>query len=496
MKIYINPTIKKNRVLFMIISLIFMVLNPVRIVYANEPEIINKEAPPESLSLKEFIHRVISNDPSFPVILSRELNLKFQNDLNLSPSDIVMDVSAQYDLFLPRDASDRVPWEGSISLSKLFASTGTSVSVHYSNSLYTGYNGTSHRSSAGFEISQSIAQNAFGILTRMQKEKIHIDNEIIRFQVIESYEDYLASLIQIYIDWYMISETIKVNEKSLNYTIDLTNTVARKQRYRIAHLDDLYKMQAEVLSEKEKLLELKASLKSTGEKIRFLTGFNQTESKNVFSIFPEDPHLVLPEIETYIGQKKYLTTRTFKILKKYEKSALVSKNIAERSMAPTVDFFTGYQARGEDYNIRNPYHTAYFGLRSSINFTRQQQKAEKEIKRNEVKIARIEQKKDMFNLKLHLSDLETRLRLQLEQIDLAQKRANLLKMVLDSERRKYNIGKKTLNDLIIAKKSLDNARHDIINYKMNYQSLILEWSCATDSLIDRKKSVILSNDAR
>lgn len=443
------------------------------------------------LTLSSFVKDVIQNDPSFPLILSEELNLKYQKDLNLPASDLILDVAAQYDLFLPIEESSKdTPWEGSIGLSKLFSSTGTTISAEYSNSLYNTYSGANHRSSLGIKISQSIAQNAFGILTRMQKEKIHIDNQIVRFQIIESYEEYMASLIQIYLDWYSLIETIKVNENSLRYTKDLLNAVARKQKYRIAYPEDVYKMESEWIQERENLLELRANLNVLENNIYRLIGVN-----NSTPIVPSKPDFSAFLDYNFLNKDEFKMTRTYQILKDNEKSALIAKNIAERSLYPEVNFFTGYSARGEDYNIKNPTHNMYFGLETTMNFTQQQEKAERNIMQNQIKIARLNRQKDMFDLKIYLQKLNLEINMQKEKMELAQKRISLLEKVLNAERKNYNIGKKTLDDLITAKKNLDEARHDIINYEMTYQSLILEWTKTTDSLINRKKKVnIINND--
>ncbi len=434
------------------------------------------------LSLPLFLNKAISHDPSFPVLLSDELYLKFQKDLLLPAGDIVLGVSAQYDLFLPLEENQDgvTPWEGSISLSKLFPSSGTKVEAAYSNSLFSTGSGAYHRSSAGVMVSQPIVQNAFGVLTRMQENKIEIDENIVRYRVVEAYEEYMASLIEIYIEWYLVTENAGIARNNLKHNRDLATLVMRKRRYGIARPEDVYRMELEVIQSQESLEELESQLLHFENKIRRLTGIAQENG-----IIPEKPTMVISAASPNTAESILQKSRTFRILKDAEKSAAVNLDIAGRSILPEVNLFMGYKAIGRDYNIQDRTENAYAGVSGQYNFGHAKENADEEIKGIDLKRARLETRRTLFNLEIYASELESAIRLQETHIARAKDRLSLSEKILAAETNNYSIGKKSLNDLILARKSVETARYDIVNMEMSRQILILERQKTLDLLVDK-----------
>lgn len=457
----------------------------------GQEETQKKNKTKKIILLNEFIRLSAANDPNFPLLLSQELDLKFQKDLQLPASDIVLDLSTQYDLFLPleENSGETFPsWEGSVSLQKLFPSTGTSLSATYSNSLISSSSGALQRSAVSLSLSQSLVQNAFGILTRMQEKKIDIDADIIRYQVLETYEEYMSSLIQIYIDWYRTEENLRAGRKTLEFNRNLLHLVQRKQRFRIALPEDVYKIELEVLISQEDQNELIRQNSILKDKIRKLTGV----SEGLF-ISPKKPSL---EENSNVGFNEDLSlqkslqrlkqSRTFRIMGRKEQAALLARDIAKRSLLPELNAFVGYQAIGLDYNLQNNTQTVYAGISSRLNFGKQQERANLEIKKIELQRQKLQTAKDLFDLNLYIKELHKSIANQRLRIISTQKKLELARKILYAEQRNYNIGRKPLSDLIVAKKSLESTRYDLIQQETIYQGLILEYISTLDLLVSKK----------
>ncbi|MDH5426084.1 MAG: hypothetical protein OEY29_13940 [Gammaproteobacteria bacterium] len=148
------------------------------------------------LTLKSFIEQASIKDVSFESILLEQMPLQYQRDTLLADSDIIMDVKYGHNFYLDQNRSNP---EASISLSKLFPYNGTSISLSYikSSSLLN----TPDTSDLEILITQPIANNAFGKSIQLQDKIIGLENDTCRYQIVEAYEDYLASLIAAYYNW-------------------------------------------------------------------------------------------------------------------------------------------------------------------------------------------------------------------------------------------------------------------------------------------------------
>ena len=139
------------------------------------------------LPIEEFIVLATEKDTVFQEILINELKLKYKKAIVLPPGDVVLDLRSQYSFLFDPSKSDS---ENAVSLSKLFPFIGTDVGVGYSSSLNTSSRAISSEISA--QISQPIAENAFGRNTRLLDEitGLEIDSLPTLFKRLESESKY------------------------------------------------------------------------------------------------------------------------------------------------------------------------------------------------------------------------------------------------------------------------------------------------------------------
>ncbi len=461
------------------------------------------------ITINEFLEKTVKNDPGFQAILIDNLYRKYKRALELPASDIVLEVTGQYNLLIreqvsadsvrytggsvdnyvinrynaTRQSSDRSSYEGIISLSKLFPRTGTEVTGAYSiqrNYLQGNYLVTSAFSA---EVSQPIARNAFGRSTRLLGKKIDVENRLARYQVIEACEDYLASLMTLYLDWYSTLENYRTAGEILKENRSLLKTVQNKRRYRIALPEDVDKVRLEVLSAREDLISLEDLL------LQYRTRVNETAAlPGDIRYEPVDPLISgMGEGADRSIDKILSGTRTTVMLKLLERGGVLAVDIARDGLIPSLDLFLGYSLRGRNYAMDNAKHTIYGGITSTIGFVRGQERARYSTAEIDVAKRRAQNQSSVLTLKIDLASLRSQVNREKRLAEISEEKAAVAGRILRAERRNYAIGKISLNDLITAKNNAAKFRYEAVMHHVLYQQFLLEWKRLTDSLVVREE---------
>ncbi len=436
-----------------------------------------KERP---LTLEDFIKLSAAADPEFQRILIEQHYLRYRKELGLPPSDLVLEVSGQYDLFL--DDSERNGTEASLSLSKLFPATGTEVSAGYTKSLpSTGYS-RSYTSNFTLQVSQPLARNALGRATRMLEKKLDLEESLARHQIVEAYEDYLALLISLYVDWYTAYENLKTGREIKGDSDILYSLIIRKRRYRIAHPEDVNKGRLEVLAAEEELVNLGDQYRKIVERIVAASGLGEN-----FNHVPVKPDDFTGEIDgANKGELPSLKSRTFMILDLLKKQGIMARDIARDNLLPSASLFAGYSALGRDYRLSNPENLFFFGISSELSLGRQWEKAEAGIAQLNLKKTDLERRKSVLTLKRDMKLLSGGMGSEKELISLAREKIKLTRAVVAAEQRNFLIGKADLNDLIEARRQLNRSRYSLVYHQMLLKKLVVEWKRLGDTLVKKR----------
>ena len=253
----------KNSVRTTVVFLFFAALAPEKASAQNLLEQIN-EAP--LLTLNEFLTQTGKNT-FFEEILIDTLDLKYSEVLALPAEDVVLGVKGAYQVLFPSE-SDSKPSHGldsSVSLSKLFADSGTNLSAGLSASP-SGSSG--HTSQFVFEIAQPIAQNAFGKANRLTRKLTQIENRILEMQIVEAYEDYYAELITLYYTWHAEYAALQSSQNSYITSRSLIEEMEQKYDYGIANQLDLDKSNIQLYSKLDSLIQQETDFKETMDLIK------------------------------------------------------------------------------------------------------------------------------------------------------------------------------------------------------------------------------------
>lgn len=439
----------------------------------------------ETLTLANFIQQAIRNDLTFETILIDKLSLKYRRDILLPSSDVIMNVKYQHNFYIDQNRNNP---EAGISLSKLFPYNGTQLSLTYNKG--SSKVNSSDDSSLKFLISQPIAQNAFGKGVQLSDKIIGIENDISRYQIIEAYEDYLASLTSAYYSWYSAYENLKVGKASYKSNQKLLKNILERQQQKIALPIDVNKMELLLIAKKENLIVLQEVYDNVNNQI-----LKAIRYKAATTLVPSKEKRPASHIQ--FEQDYYTFTqssRTYQILNLLEDQGSFEVKKSADELLPSTNLLLGYNKEGKDWGIRNKEDSYYAGIELRWPIGSNVDKAKQ-------KIAQIKRKKTLLSNQNKYEELRTNLKNLYQQIEreeklikVAEKKIKLAKAVLKDEAENYSFGKVTLNDYIDAVNLVDVTRFSFTEHTVQRNKLLVEWLRMTDQLVDKQQASRLKSN--
>ncbi|MFH1772046.1 MAG: TolC family protein [Candidatus Omnitrophota bacterium] len=468
-----------------IISLVFNFFIFSSISYAQEVPCQESDQCRE-LMLDEFIALACQNDPFFERLLIDEYMLNYYPAINLDPRDFILSVTDEHSLTLRKNELDA---DATVSLSKLFRKTGTTVSAEYSLS------STDDESSASLLLSQDIASNAFGRAGRLKEKIAGVEVELSCYQLIEAYEDYLAGLLKLYYDWYEAYEKMKTAQVSYEKNIDLLENIKERKRNRIALEIDVNKISVQVLDKKAKLIGFTVDYNVFLNEVLRAVG-----QKNTFCFTPgpvSTQTLDFEPFENLYGVFKS-SGRTSKILSFLEDKGVFEKNLRADELLPSIALTAEYKTEGSGYEIEHSQNSAILGLRFGWPFPGERKKARFETAK--LSLERTKLSSALTNLQLYsdLSSLYEKINNEKQLIELARQKIDLAGEIVKDETENYSYGKVSLNDLIQEVNSLEDKKLEGIFHTIRFKKMLLEWFRLTDSLVSGSniKSITIENNQK
>ena len=462
----------------------FLVLMAAGVLMADEAKkkIIPAEKaayePARILPVDEFILLASKNDTVFEEILIDELTLQYSRDIGLPARDIVLAVKTQYDFYFDQERSEP---QMSVSLSKLFPVTATTLSAEYKNT--PSYTSSTSSSQFTFAVSQPVARNAFGKATRLKDKIIGIEIDVARHQIIEAYEDYFSAVILSYYDWYVAYEDLKVGESSYETNLALLENIRERQKSRIAIELDVNKTTLQVLAKKEKLIELRQKYQSVLNLVEKAIRYEGDSA-----LIPQEPDLY--DNVTVDFDRDYNlfqgAGRTYQMLRLLEDKSFLEVDEEADDLLPSINLLIGYTVKGDEPDVNNENAMMYAGLSWDWSFPGQVDRAEYETARIITDKRKLTAKNAHFQLFADIKNLSLEIGRQKQLAAIADEKTALARSILKDETENYSYGKVTLNDYIDAVNVLDNNRFNKILHDSQHKKLLIEWLRITDRLISRK----------
>ena len=199
-------------------------------------------------------------------------------------------------------------------------------------------------------ITQPIAENAFGQATRLKDKIIGIENDVIRYQIIEAYEDYLASLINTYYSWYSAYENLHIGEMSYTQNKKLLDNMNKRADNKIALPVDVNKIKLLVIDKEENVIVLQHAYENVANLIKKSIRFDQS-----IELIPVDPSKYHTfNIHFTEAYKKFTqTSRTYEILSLLEEKSLLEVQKDANALFPSMNLLFGYEVEGKEWQVKD-----------------------------------------------------------------------------------------------------------------------------------------------
>jgi len=431
---------------------------------------------PRELRLEEFVRLACQRDLAFQQILIDELQLQYRPVLGLPAADLLLSVKGQYDFRLGTGEKDGP--EASLSLSKLFVAAGTELSAEYGlaqNALVDEY-----RSAFTLAVSQPIAQNAFGQANRLRSKLIGLETRLAEYQITEAYEDYLASLIKLYYDWYSAWRRQQTGEISYSESRKLLQNIQEKKANKIADQSDVNKIHLQVLADRENVLAFTREYRQLGNLIRQALALAENEE-----LRPVEPGQYRNAEMDFESEYQAFTrdSRTYRILALLEEQG--SQDLAQYAdeLLPAARLFAGYRADGADFVFDNKGSLVFAGASVDLPLPGQQERARYEVSKIASRKTVLTTRNKRSLLAADLRNLYLAIAEQKEYLDIAEEKIKRAEAILAVEIRNYRYGRVTLNDVITATTNLEQSRYGKISHGLELNRLYVEWLRLTDQLV-------------
>ncbi len=437
----------------------------------------------KKIAIEEFIKTACAKDTAFQQILVDELKLKYLKSIRLPAEDLVLEIENRYNFLL--DPYEEVP-ENTVSLSRLFSHSGIKLTAEYTSSVSP----TTRKVTSGltFEVSQPIAENVFGRNTRLLDKITGIEIDVVRYQIVEAYEDYLASLIAIYYNWYSAYENLKTAQNSYNENLKLLENIKEREKSRIALPIDVNKITLQVMQKKENLLDRQNEYDDRLNEIKEAMRYYNDE----LALEPKESEVYTDSIIDF--SKAYeqfrVSSRTAKVLRLLEEQSSFEVDKFADELLPSINLLFGYELDGTGHDIRSQKKSAYAGVSLDWPLPGQVEKANYEVSKIDLRKSKLSSETTHMRIYTDLKNLDNQMIKERELIKLADEKIKLAEDIVKDEKENYSLGRSTLNDLIDEVNKLEDNKFNKITHTILLRKLTVEWLRLSDNLV--KENEILS----
>ncbi|MCP4131756.1 MAG: TolC family protein [bacterium] len=464
---------RKTVIILLTLVLLLYTGNPGRIF--SEPPVVLKEQ--KILSLNQFITKTCEYDITFREILIDSMKLAYVKDLNLPSRDLVLSLSSQYNLALQENNTGG--FKSAISLSALFPSTGTEISGTYSAT--PNYLLDRKTSSFTAMVSQPIAKNAFGYGNRLEEKITDLSIEVVRYQIVEAYEDYFASLIALYYQWYSDYANVINAEFSLAENKKLLRNIQARKKYSIAFQSDVDKINLQFIEKQENLYTMQNTYRKTEQIIYQAAGYKKTKR-----LIPRFDAYSEKDIDFNKGYGRFTAqSRTYTILSLLEKKGSLEVKRNAHNLLPSVSLLLGYSRNGTGYLLEESVDSVFAGATFEYSLMRQKEKALHKTSKIEHKKAVLSAENLKRKLERDLKNLYDQIELERKLVDISERKIKLGQRVVRSELKNYRQARASLSDVIVVFNKLESYKYEKVHHTAQLHTLRIEWLRLNDQLVSK-----------
>jgi hypothetical protein len=438
-----------------------------------EPQAVARDR----LTIKEFLNLAEVNDPNFKKIIKDRDKLTFLIDQGLPSRQITLSVENEYGLGTNGEGHTSI-LEGTVS--KEIIESGTTLSVSHVKTSRPDRD----EDVTEIRLEQDLYKNLLGRDIRLKKQALKEEEQIVRLQVLEAYEDYLIKILGEYLDFkkaYLDKELAKV---AYNDSVRLRNNVSEKKTKKIASQTDLDRSDLQVLLRKEDLINKRKILQSRWEGVQAIVGTAQDMMPSGDSLFLRGD-FIDKSLKNDQGKTNHL--RLSKIVDFQLSIASKEVKLSKRASNPSLKLIGGYNVdQSERFSSTVNRNEAVVGFKLELPLWDTQSSASKKGAIYAEQKADLEKEIVENRLTKEIKDTKNQLNEMKNKISVSKQKVEVTKRIMKAEEKRYQHGNIDLDDLIEMKSDFYEYRYQYQTDILEYNKVLLGWLSLNDRLLDIK----------
>ena len=453
-----------------------MILRMVCIAFLFGFLVMPLNAAEHAIDLGLFVEWAIEKDPRLEQYLHERLRVNFLKDTVLPSSAVVLSVRNDFGFAL--DEGNRSTFLEAAA-SKPFPKMGTNLSASYQ----INQRPDRHERVTTFGLEQSLLKNSFGGQVRRLDTRLDLENEVLLLQSAEAYEDYLAVLINNFLEW-RLTFLSRIAERELHEeSLRLKKNAEGRRRRNIATTIDVEKMTLQTLDQEETILDLDLRLAKQSGLVAESIGLDAAKGA-VPGAVPKlyvDTNNFDQEMTLALEQ-----SRTLRALKLSEDAGRLNVSVRKEELWPELNFVLGFE-----YDDSTRFTTAtnrqelFVGFNFQWPLGQRPAKARVAESKYELVLAEVARRQYQQNLTAALHAQFSQLKTAQQRATLSKRKWDLAKRIVRGETKRYENGRIGIETLILVRKDLAENHLAYLRNEIELNKLMIEWFRLTDQLVKR-----------
>lgn len=429
------------------------------------------------LSLENYLAKAKIHDPQMQSIVADRLKMKYLTDLNLPGREILLSVQNEYGFTREEEPTSVL----AATISKPLLESGTVISV--GKTMTERPDRTEDVTQ--FRVEQSLYRNAFGAQIRKRMDNLEIQKSVIELQVIEAYEDYIATSINRYLELTLAYLNYQTSQRLKKESLLLLDNVQKKFRQNIASGTDVKRAKLQTAQQTENALQSRANMEALSSGIQRVLGENKSGVLVPQTILNMEDRLTNIDIDI---EKFLRKSRSRLIYEKQEAVAAGNLKIVKDNLRPEANLLVGFNIDNSTrFGSAINREEAVVGVNIDIPFD--QSVVEARIKEASYLLLKSKLDKKSFQdaIRESLIVIRNRILRQKDLLKISKEKRDLAVEIVKEQTKRYQFGRITLESLIEDRNTEAQNEFAYLSELTNLNKLIVQWLALTDQLVENIK---------
>ncbi len=425
------------------------------------------------MSLEEYGQLLTEKDSEIQRYIHQRMQTRFQTDLNMADSSWVFSLTNTHGIAIGQAPTTR---RTDVSLGKNFRSTGTNIELGFNKNTLA----DRQEEVQSAQLRQSLLRNFFGQQNRTREAGLEKQNQVMLWQVVETYEDYVAEKMGQYLDFVLAWQNYQTAEQQLTEISSIWKEMQQRKRNNIALSVDLDRAEVEKIQYERNLLEAKQNLL----RLRKLL-VSRIDTDDVDFTPSEGVPLLGETLQFSLERAEFLKSgRTIQIHQARLESVSKLKDAANRSYYPEAQLILGYsQDQSSRFGTLVNREEKSVGFNLTYEFDSSQrgaQVAQAQYNLQQTELQNLSERKQVTTL---IDNLRDQIILQKQRVDLIKRQVVVAKKLVKGETSRFRKGRVDLETLITTQNSYHQARYELATQQVLLARHTLNWKVLLDQLV-------------